>query len=75
MAELPPLRKIWYPVTATLSVDCVQVRVIAVAELTVAERFVGVVGAVVSTGVAGGAETESAAEALPMLPAVSLHWM
>ena len=58
-----------------MSVEADQVRVMAVAELAVATRLVGVVGGVESTGLAGGAATEKAAEAVPMFPAVSWHWM
>jgi hypothetical protein len=43
-----PPRKTLYPVTATLSVDAVQARLICDGEIPAAVTFVGAVGAVVS---------------------------
>ena len=64
-----PLRRMSYRVTATLSVDAVQVRVMSV-PLAVPARLVGVVGRWVSDWQNGGV-TESVALACETLPAAS----
>src|SRR3989338_9136006 len=71
-----PHRSIWYPVTATLSVDAVHESTVWVSVVPEAERFPGIDGLVTSapTG-AAGVVTDRASDGRPTFPAASYALM